>query len=92
MPEGPSGVELGGPSRPVSPISRSAPSPRTHEAFVRQDAPGRRVSETQNEFAIETLFTWTAEQHHQPSVRGVLVPDPPGAGAGPYCEFAIALC
>ncbi|WP_327068891.1 helix-turn-helix domain-containing protein [Kitasatospora sp. NBC_01250] len=67
--------------------------PAHQEAFVRQDAPGRWVSSAQAEVAVESLYAWAADRHRRPSggLRGVLVPDPAGTGAGPYCEFAIAL-
>jgi DNA-binding transcriptional MerR regulator len=67
--------------------------PAHQEAFVRQDAPGRWVSGTQAEIAIESLITWASEQRRRPSggVRMVLVPNPANGGAGPDCEFAVPL-
>jgi hypothetical protein len=67
--------------------------PAHQEAFVRQEAPGRWVSGTRVEIAIEALFAWAAEQQRQPSggVRSVLVPNPANQGAGPDCEFAVPL-
>jgi DNA-binding transcriptional MerR regulator len=63
------------------------------EAFVGQEAPGRWVSGTQAEIAIQSLIAWATAQQRQPSsgVRSVLVPDPAKQGAGPYTQFAVAL-
>ena len=50
-------------------------------------------SEAEAEVAIESLIAWASEQQRQPSggVRMVLVFKPANQGAGPDCEFALAL-
>ena len=60
---------------------RTEPAHRRHSS-----ARGRRL-------AIEALVAWASEQHRQPSggVRSVLVFNPANQGAGPDCEFALAL-
>jgi DNA-binding transcriptional MerR regulator len=67
--------------------------PAHQEAFVRQGVPGRWVGGAQVEIAVEALFAWAGERGRQPAggVRSVLVPNPANKGAGPDCEFAVAL-
>jgi hypothetical protein len=67
--------------------------PAHQEAFVGQGRPGVWDSGAEAEVAIEALISWASEQHRQPSggVRSVLVFKPENAGAGPDCEFAVAL-
>ena len=79
-------------SRPGSPISRSARSPRTRRRSSATGGPGYGGSGTGIEVAIEALVAWASEQQRQPSdVRSVLVFDPANLGAGPDTEFAVAL-
>jgi DNA-binding transcriptional MerR regulator len=67
--------------------------PAHQEAFVGQENPGRWVSGTQAEIAIESLIAWATAQHRQPvgGIRSVLVFDPASQGNGPYSQFAVAL-
>ncbi|MEU4253356.1 helix-turn-helix domain-containing protein [Amycolatopsis sp. NPDC026612] len=67
--------------------------PAHQEAFVRQETPGRWAGGTQVEVAVGALYAWASERNRRPAggVRGVLAPDPAGAGAGPYVEFALSL-
>jgi DNA-binding transcriptional MerR regulator len=68
--------------------------PAHQEAFVGRGKPGTWDNEAEAEVAIESLVAWTSEQQRQPSggVRMVLVFNPANQGAGPDCEFALALC
>jgi hypothetical protein len=67
--------------------------PAHQEAFVSQGKPGIWDNEAEAEVAIESLVAWASEQQRQPSggVRMVLVFNPANQGAGPDCEFAVAL-
>jgi DNA-binding transcriptional MerR regulator len=66
--------------------------PAHQEAFVGQGKPGTWDNEAEAEVAIETLIAWASERQRQPSdVRMVLVFNPANQGAGPDCEFAVAL-
>jgi hypothetical protein len=67
--------------------------PAHQEAFVGQGKPGIWGNEAEAEVAIESLVAWASEQQRQPSggVRMVLVFNPANQGAGPDCEFAVAL-
>jgi hypothetical protein len=67
--------------------------PAHQEAFVGQGKPGIWDNEAEAEVAIESLVAWASEQQRQPSggVRMVLVFNPANQGAGPDCEFAVAL-
>ena len=67
--------------------------PAHQEAFVGQGKPGVWDNGTEIEVAIEALIAWASEQQRQPSggVRSVLVFNPANQGAGPDCEFAVAL-
>jgi hypothetical protein len=68
--------------------------PAHQEAFVSQGKPGIWDNGAEAEVAIETLIAWTSEQQRQPSggLRMLLVFNPANQGAGPDCEFAVALC
>jgi hypothetical protein len=68
--------------------------PAHQEAFVGQGRPGIWDNEAEAEVAIESLVAWSSEQQRQPSggVRMLLVFNPDNQGAGPDCEFALALC
>jgi DNA-binding transcriptional MerR regulator len=66
--------------------------PAHQEAFVGQGKPGIWDSETEAEVAIETLIAWASAQQRQPSeLRSLLIFNPANKGAGPDCEFAVAL-
>jgi hypothetical protein len=67
--------------------------PAHEEAFVSQDTPGRWVSGTQVEIAVESLLSWATAQQRQPSggVRSVLVFNAANQGGGPDSQFAVAL-
>jgi DNA-binding transcriptional MerR regulator len=67
--------------------------PAHQEAFVGQGRPGIWSNGAEAEVAIESLIAWAAEQQRQPSdgVRMVLIFNPANQGAGPDCEFAVAL-
>jgi hypothetical protein len=67
--------------------------PAHEEAFVGQGKPGIWDNGAEAEVAIEALVAWASEQQRQPSggVRSVLVFNPANQGAGPDCEFAVAL-
>jgi DNA-binding transcriptional MerR regulator len=67
--------------------------PAHQEAFVGQGKPGIWDNEAEAEVAIESLVAWTSEQQRQPSggVRMLLIFKPANQGAGPDCEFALAL-
>jgi hypothetical protein len=67
--------------------------PAHQEAFVGQGRPGIWGSGTEIEVAIEALVARASEQQRQPSggVRSMLIFNPANQGAGPDCEFAVAL-
>ncbi|HEY3954376.1 MAG TPA: hypothetical protein VGM53_13445 [Streptosporangiaceae bacterium] len=67
--------------------------PAHQEAFVGQGRPGIWDSETEAEVAIDALVSWASAEQRQPAggMRMVLVFNPANAGAGPDCEFAVAL-
>lgn len=67
--------------------------PAHQEAFVGQGKPGVWDNEAEAEVAIESLVSWASEQQRQPydGVRMLLVFNPAHQGAGPDCEFALAL-
>ena len=67
--------------------------PAHQEAFVGQGKPGIWDNEAEAEVAIESLVTWASEHQRQPSggVRMLLIFNPANQGAGPDCEFAVAL-
>lgn len=67
--------------------------PAHREAFVGQGKPGMWSSEAEAEVAIESLIAWTSEHQREPSggMRMILIFNPANQGAGPDCEFALAL-
>jgi DNA-binding transcriptional MerR regulator len=67
--------------------------PAHQEAFVGQGKPGMWANGADIEVAIEALIAWASEHQRQPSggVRSLLVFNPASQGAGPDCEFAVAL-
>jgi pimeloyl-ACP methyl ester carboxylesterase/DNA-binding transcriptional MerR regulator len=67
--------------------------PAHEEAFVHLARDPAQTPPAQALTLLETLLTWTAEQHRRPSgsVRQVFTSGPPVPGQGLECDFAVPL-